>query len=292
MHEERRPGPGLPLPTRSQHPLRAPLPTDPRTLPALPAVFRDAIAAACAAWEITLDDAALAALEGHARLLLAWTTAINLTALRTPEQVAVAHVLDSLSAIPLLRRRGPARPRLADLGSGGGYPGLALAVALPAREALLVESVGKKARFLEVAVAATNETMPAVTRPALGVEHRRAESLAGEATLRGHFDVVTARAVGSLAVLAAWGLPLLREGGLVVAWKREGGDGRLAAEVAAARDVAVGLGGSPPVVEALPTGVAALATHRLVVIRRVRSEAPGTRGSARPRPGRGQRLLG
>jgi predicted O-methyltransferase YrrM len=70
---------------------------------------------------------------------------------RHPRSGAIAreHVLDSLTALPILRRAGI--EEFLDIGSGGGYPGLPLAVALPARRALLVESIGKKARFLATA---------------------------------------------------------------------------------------------------------------------------------------------
>ena len=73
------------------------------------------------------------------------TPAINLTAIRDPAAVAVRHVADSLSALAELRRRGI--DRFVDLGSGGGFPGLTLAAALPADRALLVDSVAKKAAF-------------------------------------------------------------------------------------------------------------------------------------------------
>lgn len=268
MHEERRSGPAQPLPSRSEGLPRAALPADPALLPALPEVFRRTIEAGCAAWAVDLDEPLMAALEGHARLLLAWTAAINLTSVREPEGIAVAHVLDSLSAVPLLRRVAPSRPRLLDLGSGGGYPGLTLAAALPAGETVLVESVAKKVRFLEVAAVAVMAPLAQERRPQVRVDHRRAETLAGDAAAGAHFDVVTARAVGSLTELARLALPLLRGGGVLVAWKSDAGDGRLASEVAAARPVVDGLGGGRPWIEELPPGVGGLERHRLVVVRR------------------------
>ena len=286
LHEERRSRPALPLPSRSPGPSRAPLPTDPVDLPPLPAAFHDAVAAGCAAWGISLDTAQLAALDHHARLLVAWTSAINLTAVREPQRVAVVHVLDSLSAVPLLRRLARPGPRLADLGSGGGYPGLPLVVALPAETGVLVESVAKKGRFLQVAADAAMSALaagrpPGDRSPSVRVEARRAEALAADPTTAGSFDVVTVRAVGSLAAVAALALPLLREGGTLVAWKRDGGDGRLAAELEAAVPTVLALGGDRPRIEPLPPGVADLATHRLVVVQRVREL-----------PGGGHRLLG
>lgn len=265
---------------------RAPLPDDAANLPDLPPAARRLIETGCAAWGVALEPPQLAALEAHARLLLAWTTSINLTAVRRPEHVAVRHVLDSLSAVPLLRRAIGARPRLADIGSGGGYPGLPLAIVLPASQAVLIESVGKKARFLEVASAAVSRALDAApSAPAFVVEPRRAEALAGRDGRPGAFDVVTARAVGSLARLAELGLPLLRPGGVLIAWKRDGGDGALQVELQEARSTVARLGGGAPRVEPVPVppGTSGLEGHRLVVI-----EAGAAAGSASARG----RLLG
>ena len=85
----------------------------------------------------------------HVRLLVAWNAQINLTALRTPEQIARNHVLDSLIAQPALSRFRSTS--LLDLGSGAGFPGLPLAVVMPLKRVALVDSIGKKARFLDVA---------------------------------------------------------------------------------------------------------------------------------------------
>ena len=79
-----------------------------------------------------LPSPAVTALADHLRLLLAWTGAVNLTAIRDPRAAVAAHVLDALAALPLLRENGVRA--LLDLGSGGGYPGLPLAIALPAED--------------------------------------------------------------------------------------------------------------------------------------------------------------
>jgi 16S rRNA (guanine527-N7)-methyltransferase len=115
---------------------REPLPTRLENTPTLPPAFHAALDAGLTALDLSLTPTARAAIDGHARLLLAWTTAINLTGIRDPAAVATAHVIDSLTAVQLLRDRGV--DRVLDLGSGGGYPGLPMAVALPAARALLV----------------------------------------------------------------------------------------------------------------------------------------------------------
>ena len=97
------------------------------------------------------SDVARRSYEAHARLLRDWNTAINLTAIRDPEMTARRHVCDSLSAVPHLAELVVPGMRLLDIGSGGGYPGLPLAAALPLGRVDLLDSVQKKARFLDVA---------------------------------------------------------------------------------------------------------------------------------------------
>jgi 16S rRNA (guanine527-N7)-methyltransferase len=161
------------------------------------------------------------AIGDHVRLLVAWNRAINLSGIREPELIAREHVLDSLTAVPLLRWAGI--DDFVDLGSGGGYPGIPLALALPASHALLVESIAKKARFLATVVDAVG------IGDRVAVYDRRAESLAADPNHRGRWGAVVARAVADMADLAEVSLPLLRVGGLLVAWKRHPLDEELAA---------------------------------------------------------------
>jgi 16S rRNA (guanine527-N7)-methyltransferase len=255
--------------------VRVELPTDPDGCPPLDPAFHRSLEAALAGSRITLESDVRAGLEAHARLLLAWSGAISLTAIRSPGGVALEHVADALAALPLLRRLGlPPRPAVLDLGSGGGYPGLPLGLALPAGRLALVDSIGKKARFLRVAAAAAAATMTARGghAPRIDVFAARAEELAGSAEHRARWDLVTARAVGDMRELAELSLPLLRRGGWLVAWKRDAGDGKLAAELAAAGAALALLGGE--VVAHEPVGMAGLEDHRLIVVRRV-APTPG-----------------
>jgi 16S rRNA (guanine527-N7)-methyltransferase len=194
-------------------------------------------------------------------MLLAWTAAINLTAVRDPVAAATIHVLDSLTAVAPLRARGI--ERFLDLGSGGGLPGIPLAIALPARDALLVEPIGKKARFLATAIGATG--LGGTTR----VAATRAETLAADPHHRGQWPAVTARAVSSLADLVELAFPLLAEDGILVAWKR----GDLTGEVVGAERAMTTLGGGR--LEVLDPGLAALAGHRLVLATRTGSVPVG-----------------
>jgi 16S rRNA (guanine527-N7)-methyltransferase len=160
-------------------------------------------------------------------------------------------VIDSLSAVPLLRDRHV--DRFIDLGSGGGYPGLPIAAALPAARALLLEPIGKKARFLSAAMEAVGL---AGTVEAAAV---RAEALAADRRHRGRWPGVTARAVAGLAELIELSLPLLEPGGVLVAWKR----GDLSAEWPGAERALAALGGSA--LETHAVAVPGLVDHCLVL---------------------------
>lgn len=220
---------------------------------------------------IELTPGARAAIDGQVRLLLAWNPFVNLTALRTSHQIARGHVLDSLAALPLLRRLG-ARSLL-DLGSGAGYPGLPLAVALPADRCALVDSVRKKQAFLSAAAAAAVAALRegGEQPPQIAALAERAEDLADEQDQRDAWDATTARAVGSLAEVVELCLPLTRIGGHVLAWKRQSADGSLERELHAARRVLQAAGGGRPRIEQ-PDGLAGagLSDHVLVVVPKLR----------------------
>ena len=150
----------------------------------------------------------------------------SLTAVRDPLDAVQLHVADSLVGLGVADLSGA--ERIADLGSGAGFPGLVLAVARPKAHVVLVESVGKKAAFLVDAA----ERMRLTNVEVLPV---RAESWAAGL---GTIDAVTARALAPLGVLAEYAAPLLRPEGVLVAWKgrrnREEEDtGRRAAAVLA-----------------------------------------------------------
>jgi 16S rRNA (guanine527-N7)-methyltransferase len=125
------------------------------------------------------------------------------------ERAWKVHVADSLTGLEVAELREASR--LADVGAGAGFPGLALAVALPQAQIDLVESIGRKCEFMRGAAQAAGIANATV----LNV---RAEDLAsGDG--REAYDVVTARAVGRLSTLAELASPLLKPNGVLVAWK-------------------------------------------------------------------------
>ena len=135
------------------------------------------------------------------------------TSVTDPLAAAHVHVADSLSALPLLDELQPAR--VADIGSGAGFPGIALAAARPELEMDLVESAIRKCRFLEDLVAGTGLARVAVV-------HSRVEEW-GRGEGRETYDTVVVRAVGTLPMLLEYAAPLLRENGAMLAWKTDRG---------------------------------------------------------------------
>lgn len=284
--------------TDERRPPRHELPADADALAPMGAAFEEAL-------ERGLDELGLAdtvaasararrSYEHHARLLREWNDAINLTAIREPADVARRHTCDSLSAVPWLAGMVHPGTTLLDLGSGGGYPGLPLAAALPLARVALLDSVAKKARFLAVAAVAvraaledSNESSDGIA--VVGVPHveaiaERAEDLAGEPVHRGAWDLVTARAVGSLAEVLELGLPLAREGGAVVAWKREDGKHTLRQELREAGSIIRAAGGGRPEVATIDATF--LPGHRLVLVRKERPTPSAYPRAAGERRGR------
>lgn len=177
---------------------------------------------------LTLTEEQARLFHRHWRELVAWNRRFNLTTVTDCEAAQVRHFLDSLLPLVALREVGwspiceraerpphwPVGRRLlcADIGSGAGFPGVPLKVVCPTWGMVLVESVGKKAQFLRhlVSVLALEDVR---------VEHARAEELGRDPFHREQYDLVVARAVADLQVLAEYALPLLRRGGLLAAHK-------------------------------------------------------------------------
>jgi 16S rRNA (guanine527-N7)-methyltransferase len=136
------------------------------------------------------------------------------TTVREPEAALDAHVADSLSGLDVAELRAAAR--IADLGAGAGFPGLVLAVALPAARVDLIESAARKAAVIDrLRQAAQVANARAVV--ARAEEWARTPPVLGGG--RETYEAVTARAVAPLAVLVEYAAPLLRLSGVLVAWK-------------------------------------------------------------------------
>ncbi len=202
----------------------------------------------------------------YVELLLDANRRLNLTAIVDPEGILRRHLLDSLRCLEGL----PADARaLADVGSGGGLPGIVLKVARPDLEVRLIESVRKKARFLAA-------TVEALGLEGIQVDPRRAEEAGRDPALRESFDAVTARAVAPLPVLAEYAFPLLRIGGVGVFPKK----GEIDAELEALKRALPLLGGGR--VEVRPAPIPGLPEEGRVLVLAVKAGPTPDRYPRRP----------
>jgi 16S rRNA (guanine527-N7)-methyltransferase len=189
-------------------------------------LYEQRLRAGIAQLGLTLDDATVAQLLRYLAGLIKWNQAYNLTAVRDPGQMVVKHLLDSLAILPFVGGGS-----LIDVGTGAGLPGMILAIVNHGLRVTLLDSNGKKTRFLKQMAA--DLQLGNVT-----VVHGRVEDCPGR------FDVVTSRAFASLADMVNWSAHLLGPGGSFLAMKGQ----RPEAEIAA-----------------LPAGFAASAIHSLTV---------------------------
>ena len=164
---------------------------------------------------LDLDEAQLARLVAHLDLLDDWNTRMNLTAIRDRPSQLTKHLLDSLAVLPYLQGE-----RIADVGSGAGFPGIPLAIIEPHRHFTLIESTGKKCRFLE-------HVRDTLELKNVEVVQSRAEGYKPEV----RFDTVIARAVGPIADLVKVAGPLVVGGGRLLAMKGRYPEAELAAKL-------------------------------------------------------------
>ncbi|MDR7307512.1 16S rRNA (guanine(527)-N(7))-methyltransferase RsmG [Rhodoferax saidenbachensis] len=169
-------------------------------MPALKLNHREVLAQALPALGLTLDDAQITALLDYLALIQKWTKVYNLTAVRDPDEMLTHHLLDSLAVIAPLQKQLAAlagrgvvgdKPRLLDVGSGAGLPGIVIAICCPHITVHCVDTVAKKAAFIQQ-VAVT------LKLPNLRGIHARVESLTEP------YDVVSSRAFASLVDFTTW----------------------------------------------------------------------------------------
>jgi 16S rRNA (guanine527-N7)-methyltransferase len=204
---------------------------------------------------LTLSPAQLRLFQTYADELVAWNQRLSLTAIISPEEIQVKHFLDSLTCLRALPPGFVCR-RVLDVGSGGGFPGLPLKIQDHTLQVTLLESTIKKAEFLR-------HIVRRLELPGVEVVAERAETLGQNPAYRETYDLVAARAVAELAVLAEYCLPFCRVGGLFVAQKKAGN----VAEIKNAQDAVTTLGGRmlPPIAILLP----GVEPRQLVVVEKV-----------------------
>ncbi len=209
------------------------------------------LGAEAAARGIEVSPEALEKVDRFCELVLEANRSFNLTAITGPEEMEEKNALDCLTVLPWL----PGKGRVADLGTGAGFPGVVVKLCRPDLEITLIEATAKKLRFTESAAASLGEEVEAV--------HMRGEE-AARGELRESFDAVTARAVAPLPVLLEYALPLVKPGGSLLAMKGSGADEEIAAsenalqelkgEVAAVHRYVLPTAGERAVIEIRKTG--------------------------------------
>jgi 16S rRNA (guanine527-N7)-methyltransferase len=166
---------------------------------------------ACAAFGIACEPAELAQLGRFLGLLLEATQKVNLTGIRDPEEAWMRHLFDALTILSVIGPL-PEGSTIADVGSGGGVPGIPLAIVRPDWQVTCIESTGKKCDFL-------TEACKLLGLGNVTVLQERAEAVCQDDLYREVFDGVVARAVGRLCVLLEYTVPLAKLGGVVVLTK-------------------------------------------------------------------------
>lgn len=155
--------------------------------------------------------------EQYAAEIIETNKYLNLTALTKADDMAYLHFLDSLSLLPLLDSLGLDKTkaiRFTDVGSGAGFPGIPVKIMRPNWQLYLLDALGKRVRFL-------NAVCANLGLSGIDAIHVRAEDAAHQSTQREMSDVVTARAVASLTMLAEYCLPLVKVGGYFIAMKAQ-----------------------------------------------------------------------
>ena len=151
--------------------------------------------------------------ETYHRELISWNQRMNLTAIVDYEETQIKHFLDSLTTAMVIPEAVLSSGRMADVGAGGGFPGVPLKLVYPGMHLTLLESVGKKTTFLE-------HLVDALGLSDIQVRTGRAEDLALDPQLRDSFDVVVSRGVARMRVLMEITLPFCRVGGRVITLKK------------------------------------------------------------------------
>ena len=186
-------------------------------------------------------------------LSLEWNEKINITAITDPKEFLKKNILDSLTLVGYKQIEDA--KRVLDLGTGGGYPGLPLAINYPDKQFVLADAVKKKLNVIDD-IAKKLEISNVVT------VHGRAEELAKDPAYRDAFDLVVSRAVANMATLSEWALPFVKPGGYFVAYKTEDAYD----EIAAANKAIESLGGKLRSIEA---AVSTDSRHVLVFVEKI-----------------------
>ena len=173
-------------------------------------MFKEELQKAAAEYGINLTETQIAQYNRYFELLIEWNEKINLTAITAPKDVAIKHIIDSITAYDAALFQ--AGTTVIDVGTGAGFPGLPLKIFCPEIKLTLMDSLNKRIKFLQTVV------------EELGLKdvecvHARAEEGARNKKYRESFDIAVSRAVARLPVLCEYCLPFVKKGGHFIALK-------------------------------------------------------------------------
>jgi len=167
--------------------------------------------------EITPETAAK--FDRYRELLKEWNEKMNLTAITDDEGIIVKHFTDSVSVVPFLKEysgeKGLSGKKLADVGTGAGFPGIPLKIVCPELEICLIDSLAKRLNFLNTVISELGLT-------GIRTVHSRAEDAGRSPEHREKYDFATARAVAAMPVLIEYCMPMVKQGGMFLAMKGGG----------------------------------------------------------------------
>ena len=157
---------------------------------------------------IQVQNEQIEQLYNYMNLLIEWNEKINLTAITEPSEIILKHFVDSLTISKYINKN----EKIADIGTGAGFPGIPLKILNPDNDIVLIDSLNKRINFL-------NEVIKSNNLNRIQAIHARAEEIGHNNNYRGQFDVVTSRAVAKLNVLLEYMLPLVKAGGKCICLK-------------------------------------------------------------------------
>lgn len=210
----------------------------------------------CADMHVMLSEGQLQQFQRYFALLQEWNSFMNLTAITEFEEVLKKHFLDSLSVAKSIGL--PQVHALIDIGTGAGFPGIPLKIAFPHLKVVLLDSLGKRVKFLK-------QVTQELKLSEVEAIHGRAEDFARDALYREQFDLVVSRAVANLSSLSEYCIPYAKQSGLFVSYK----SGNIEEELKSARFAVKTLGGEIEKVDKF--SLLNVGERSLVVIRKTKS---------------------
>lgn len=217
-----------------------------------------------------IEKAEIEKLSGYMEGVLSWNEKVNLTAIKEPFEFVEKHYADSLAALEIAEFKGARR--ILDLGTGGGFPGIPLAIMSKEKEFVLMDSLKKRLKIID-------ELAEELEIANVETVHGRFEDLGRDAEYRGSFDLVLSRAVAEMPVLLEYALPFVKTGKYFAAYKTAGE--KLEKELSDSENAVKKLGGKLVRIKKYDKN------HAIVIVKKIKdtpSEYPRKAGTPKKNP--------